>query len=70
MDHGAEGHVASMQGTVHHPSMHEIIQEPPRVSIKWDKAKVFERLHANPEAAAVIPEQILGYGYIVCGLFP
>ncbi len=45
--------------------MHEIVKEPPRHRAKRNELKVLERPSTDPEATAIVSEEVLGNGNVI-----
>lgn len=60
LDDEAGGLTAGVQGAVEHAGVHEVVEEPAPEAGEGHVLEVGEALGADPEARAVVAEQVLG----------
>lgn len=49
--------------------MHEVVEKPTGETVEGDKGEVLEGLGPDPEAPAVVAEEVLGNRDVICGRF-
>jgi hypothetical protein len=69
LDHLAKRHVAPLKRAVEHAGVHKVVEKPAGETVEGDKGEVLEGFGPNPEAPAVVAEEVLGNRDVIRGRF-